>query len=112
MALQKIANIKGPTGDSAGIAAVTAEQVAWNAAPSVATSGPDTAKAFHFRIPAGAQGLPGANALPTAEAIAQHVLLPGQARDAVDSRIAVNNTSVPVRATGVIALFGRANGRG
>lgn len=84
MALVKIGNLKGPKGDDGDVgtfASASAETVAPTAAAEAIIGGTPAASTVHFKIPQGVQGLPGTNGVPTAEAIAQNIELPGPVRD-------------------------------
>lgn len=84
MALVKIGSLKGPKGDDGDVgtfASASAETVAPTAAAEAIIGGTPAASTVHFKIPQGVQGLPGTNGVPTAEAIAQNIELPGPVRD-------------------------------
>lgn len=93
---KRLGSLLGPTGQAAGISGATAETVAPGASPQVVTSGPSTAKAFHFKIPQGPQGLPGTGAVPADAAVAGYIGTAGASATKAAVQAAIRERAVVI----------------
>lgn len=85
-----LTNLRGP---AARIVELTATTLPPGSEATALMTGPDQGRTFRLGIPAGPRGLPGANEVPTDEAIGEHIA----AGDETESGRAVRQIAAPVR---------------